>query len=182
MNDNILEIAGRLREIRNLSDISTEELAEGLTISKEAYEKIETGTVDIPISVLCELAEYYKISVTELLTGQAAKLTVYSVVRKDKGIGVERTKDYNYKNLAYDFINRKVEPLLVTVDHKEKKDLHPNSHHGQEFHYCVEGSFIFYIDDREILINEGDSLYFNSEHPHAMSAVGETAKILVIVI
>ena len=182
MNENIMEIARRLREIRDLSDVTTEELAEQLTISREDYERIETGKVDIPISVLCEIADYYKIGVTELLTGEAAKLTVYSVVRKDRGISVERTKDYNYKNLAYDFANRKVEPLLVTVDHKEKSELHPNSHHGQEFHYCVEGSFVFYIDDHEIVINEGDSLYFSSEHPHAMSAVGERARILVIVI
>ncbi|MBE6999257.1 MAG: cupin domain-containing protein [Clostridia bacterium] len=180
--NNIKEIAQRLREIRDLSDVTVEELCEKLTIPMEQYLEIESGNVDIPISVLCEAAEYYGISVTELLTGEQAKLSLYSLVRKDKGIGVERTRDYNYKNLAYDFASRKIEPLLVTIGKKPKEALHMNAHKGHEFHYCLEGGFIFYIDNHEIEVREGDSLYFDSEHPHAMSSIGEQAKILVIVI
>lgn len=182
MADNIKDIAERLKEIRELSDISIDELAKHLTIGKDKYIEIEYGNVDIPISVLCEAAAFYNISVTELLTGESAKLKLFSLVRKDKGIGVERTKDYNYRSLAYDFVNRKIEPLLVTIGHLKKNELHPNAHQGHEFHYCLEGSFKFYIDKHEMVLNEGDSIYFDSNHPHAMSAVGETAKILVIVI
>ena len=180
--NSIKDIAQRLREIRDLSDVTVEELCEKLTIPVEKYLEIESGNVDIPISVLCEAAEYYGLSVTELLTGEQAKLNLYSLVCKDKGIGVERTKDYNYKNLAYDIASRKVEPLLVTIGKKEKSELHMNAHKGHEFHYCLEGSFTFYIDKYEVEVREGDSLYFDSEHPHAMSSVGDQAKILVIVI
>jgi len=182
MHDSIQEIAQRLKEIRELSDVEIDELCDHLTISRQQYLDIESGKVDIPISVLCEAAAYYRLSVTELLTGEEAKLKLYSLVRKGKGIGVERTKDYLYKNLAYDFADRRVEPLLVEVSHKDKSELHTNAHKGHEFHYCLEGSFIFYIDEHELEIHEGDSLYFDSEHPHAMSAIGEKAKILVIVI
>ena len=77
--------------------------------------EMEAGEVDIPISVLCEAADIFGISVTELLTGDRAKLKMYSVVRKGRGIGVERTAGYSYSALAHGFADRKVEPLLVTI-------------------------------------------------------------------
>ncbi|MBE6936978.1 MAG: cupin domain-containing protein [Ruminococcaceae bacterium] len=184
MSERVREIAGRLREMREIAGLSVEEVGQKLTITTEKYRTMESGDVDIPVSVLCEAAEIFGISVTELLTGDRAKLKMYSVVRKNKGIGVERTAGYDYKSLAYSFADRKVEPLLVTLDPgKDIADIHPNAHAGHEFHYCIEGKMNFYIGGHTVEINEGDSLYFDSEYPHAMVAVGdEPVKLVVVVI
>jgi mannose-6-phosphate isomerase-like protein (cupin superfamily) len=184
MSDHVRDIARRLREMREISGLSVEEVGEKLTISTEEYKKIETGDVDIPVSVLCEAADIFGISVTELLTGDRGKLKVFSVVRKDRGIGVERTAGYDYKSLAYPFADRKMEPLLVTVLPKpEEEPLHLNAHGGHEFHYCLEGRMRLYIGGHETVINEGDSVYFDSIHPHAMRALdNKPVKLIVIVI
>ncbi|MBR4940802.1 MAG: cupin domain-containing protein [Clostridia bacterium] len=184
MSEHVREIAGRLREMREIAGLSVEEVGERLTITTEKYRTMESGEVDIPVSVLCEAADIFGISVTELLTGDRAKLKMYSVVRKDKGIGVERTNGYDYKSLAYSFAERRVEPLLVTLEPgKDIHDIHPNTHTGHEFHYCVSGKMSFYIGGHTVMVEEGDSLYFDSEYPHAMVAVGsEPVKLIVVVI
>jgi quercetin dioxygenase-like cupin family protein len=58
-----------------------------------------------------------------------------------------------------------------------------NSHPGQEFDYVVEGSLKFYIHDNEVILNKGDSIFFDSSYSHAMEALeNKTAKFLAIVL
>lgn len=184
MSERVREIAERLKEMREIAGLSVEEVGSRLTITTEKYRTIESGEIDIPVSVLCEAAEVFGISVTELLTGDRAKLKMYSVVRKNKGISGERTEGYDYRSLAYSFADRKVEPLLVTLEPgKNVSDLHPNAHTGHEFHYCIEGKMSFYIGGHTTVLEEGDSLYFDSAYPHAMVAVGDKpVKLIVVVI
>ena len=178
------EIAERLRAIRELSDTSPADLSAHLGISESEYLSYESGENDIPVSVLYEVCSFLNISMTELLTGDKDKLHIYSVVREGKGIDVERTKGYKYRSLASGFASRKIEPLLVTLEPEDKdKPLMLNSHLGQEYHYCLDGSFILYIDKYEVKVNKGDSVYFDSKYKHAMRAAGDKqVKILVIVI
>lgn len=177
------EIAQRLRAIRLLSDVEVSEMAEKIGISEEEYLKLESGKVSISVSVLLDACDLLHISMTELLTGETARLHTYSFVKKGRGLDVERNEGYQYENLAFNFSNRKVEPLLVTVEPGEESDIHLNSHSGQEFHYCLEGSFLLKIGEYTLTVNEGDSVYFDSHYEHGMKALdGKCAKILVVTI
>lgn len=178
------EIAQRLKTIRELSDVTVSWLAERVGMSESDYAALENGEVDIAVSLLYEVCSVLKISMTELLTGEPAKLKVYSLVRKGKGIDVERNSAYKYQDLAYSFFGRKIEPLYVTVEPTpEDSQIIPQAHQGHEYHYCLEGSYKMVIGKNEMTVNEGDSLYFDSKYAHGMKAMGgKPAKILVIVI
>jgi len=184
MGEHIQDIAKRLAALRELAGVSVEELCGSLSISRAEYERLESGETDIPVSVLWEAARFFGVDITELLTGNPAKLHTYSVTRKDRG-GVEHTAGYDYKALAQGFAGRVVEPLLVTVPFEEDDMLpvHLHIHRGHEFHYCLSGHYTFHIGENETDIHEGDSLYFLSSKPHGMRAVGgEPALLLVVVI
>jgi quercetin dioxygenase-like cupin family protein len=88
-----------------------------------------------------------------------------------------------YQSLAHNFINKKSEPFMVTVE-PEAGDvpIHLNNHPGQEFNYVMEGTLMIYIDGHQLILNEGDSLYFDSGCNHGMKAVGgKRAKFLAII-
>lgn len=58
-----------------------------------------------------------------------------------------------------------------------------NTHEGQEFDYVLRGRLRMQVNGKELLLEEGDSIYFNSGYPHGMQAVGaEEAVFLAIVI
>jgi len=179
-----VEIAERMRTIRELADMSVEELAQQIGMDSEEYRAYESGNVDIPISVLYDISNNMQISITELITGEQARMRTFSVVRKGKGIRVERSIAYKYEDLAYNFKDRRVSPFLVTIaPSDENEPFHLNIHTGHEYHYCLEGSFQIKIDNTVTVINEGDSLYFDSGHPHGMKAIGgKNAVVLVVVI
>jgi uncharacterized cupin superfamily protein len=107
----------------------------------------------------------------------------YFLTRKGAGVSVERTKAYKYEALASGFRRRKADPFIVTVEPKpEGTPLYLNSHQGQEFNMVMEGRLLLNVDGKEIILNEGDSLYFDSTKPHGMMALdGKTVKFLAII-
>lgn len=184
MFEQIKQIAMRVKEIREIAGISIEAMAQEFNIPLELYKKYESGEVDIPVSFLYQVANKFNVELTAILSGEDPRLHIYSLVRKDKGLDVERRKEYKYQSLAYNFAHKKAEPFLVTVE--PKPDDHPfclNSHPGQEFNYVLEGTLKVVIHHHEIVLNEGDSLFFDASFKHGMKALnGKTARFLAIIL
>ena len=180
--EQLAEIGLRLSDMREICEISPEEMARKLNVSAEEYLSYERGEKDFQISFLCEAADILGIDVHDLMSGESPKLSVCTFVKKGQGYDITRNKAYGYKHLAFPFKDKKAEPFLVTVKPGEAEPK-MNSHPGQEFEYMVSGSMVLYIGEEEYLMEEGDSAYFDSSYPHALKAVGdEPARFLAIVI
>ena len=184
MTEQIKQIAERIKEIREISGISAETLATKLGVPIDDYIKYEKGNTDIPVGIIFEIAEFFNVELSVMLGGDNPKLHVYGVVRKGKGLKLDRRKQYRYESLAYNFIHKKAEPFLITIDPApEGVSLEFNSHPGQEFNYVLQGTMMTIIDGHEIILNEGDSIYFDSGCKHAMKALNnEQVKFLAIVL
>jgi len=183
MSEEMLQVAKRLKEIREVCGYSVDDAAKRLGIDREKYIGYEESGDDIPISVLFEITNFYGVDMTEVLTGKSAKLSTYSVVKKGHGKGVERYPGYSFEGLAYKFKHRIMEPLMVTVEPDGvggKMSL--ISHRGQEFNYVVEGTVAVIIGDEEITLEAGDCIYFDPNLPHGQKAVGgKRAKFLTVI-
>jgi quercetin dioxygenase-like cupin family protein len=116
--------------------------------------------------------------------GDEPKMSAYFVTRKGKGVSVERTKAYKYQSLAAGFSKRKADPFMVTVHPKpDDEPVYQNSHAGQEYNYVIKGRLLIQINGKDIILEEGDSIYFNSELPHGMKALDDKAvKFLAIIL
>ena len=97
----------------------------------------------------------------------------YFVVRKGQGVSIERTKAYKYQSLVSGFVNHKADVFIVTVEPKPGvHTIYKNTHGGQEFNLVLEGKMELYIAGKTIVLEEGDSIYFDSTKPHGMLAIG----------
>jgi Uncharacterized conserved protein, contains double-stranded beta-helix domain len=174
MEETIKEIADRIKDLREIMGVSIENMAKELKIAPELYRNYENGMADIPASVLYLLAQRFNVELTSLLTGEEPRLHSYALTRKGKGVFVERRQDYKYQNLALNFIHKKAEPFLVTVDPDDADaPVHLNKHPGQEFDYVLEGTLQLVLGKNEIILNEGDSLFYDSNIPHGMKALNQ---------
>ena len=184
MSEKIKQVAMRIKSLREISGMSVLEVSKKLNIPKEQLENYENGSTDIPVSILYELAGAFKVELTSLLTGEEPKMREFSLVKKGKGPQVERRKEYNYLDLAYNFRDKKAEIFYITADPHDSETKHkPYAHEGQEFNYILEGSMKVILDEHELILNEGDSLYFDPRHPHAMFALhNKPAKFLAVII
>ena len=184
MQEQIQMIAARIKELREITSLSAESLANELHIEPSLLLNYESGTIDIPVGFLYKVAHKFNMELSALLRGDQPKLYVYSVVRKGKGLNVDRRRQYKYENLACNFIQKKAEPFIVTVTpDAENLPLEFNSHPGQEFNYVLEGTLMIVVDGHEIILNEGDSLYFDSGYQHAMKALNaQPSRFLAIIV
>lgn len=183
MNEQIKQIAARLVGLRDALEIKPEEIAKVCRISVEEYLSLESGTVDISVSVLHQISQAYGIELTTLMFGDEPKMCSYFVTRKGKGVAVERVKAYKYQSLAAGFVGRKADPFIVTVHPTpEETPIYLNSHPGQEFNLILSGHLRLHINGKELELNEGDSIYFNSALPHGMKALGdEKVRFLAVI-
>jgi len=182
MNAQIKQIAERLRGLRDALDLTIAQAAEKCSIQEADYAMYESGAGDIPMSFICQVAQTFGVETSALFSGTDPHSLSYFVTRKDTGASIERTKCYKYQSLAHGFRNAKVEPFEVTVEscHKE---MHLNSHTGQEFNLVLEGSMQLHIAGNEITLNEGDSIYFDATKPHGMKALnGQNVRFLAVIV
>lgn len=178
-----VEIAPRLRGLRDAIGLSPEEMAERLGVGADAVLNYESGKVEIPVSYLFNVANIFEVDLTVLISGGEARLNNHSLVKAGQGLSVDRRKDYAYKSLAYRFVGRRMEPFMVKVPPKSESELTFNEHPGQEFIYMVRGRLELTLGTRKMILEPGDSVYFTSRTPHALRALdNQDAEFLDVII
>lgn len=180
MNSHLKQIAERIQYMREILEMTDEELAGKINMPIDEYRSYESCEKDIPVSMIYSVASELNIDPTELLTGEAPKMNSYTVTRAGQGVSVERYSGYAFESLASNFIDRDKEPMIVTISPSEKK---PQlvTHGGQEFNYVISGKIGVVIGSKTIYLSEGDSVYFNPAVPHGQFAVDGNAKFLTVI-
>ena len=85
MNDQIKQIAERLRGLRDVLELTSEDIARDSDISAEEYRLAETGEYDISVSMLQKIARTYNVALDALMFGEEPKMSSYFVTRAGKG-------------------------------------------------------------------------------------------------
>lgn len=181
MEQKIKEVAARVIELREICEYTTEDLAHQLGMETSVYEEYEK-TGDFPIGVIFGLEKVFRVDFTEILTGNRPILETYQVVRRGHGHPIERGNgSYRYKDLAYNFKDKIMQPTIVTLSPSDDVTK-TSSHKGQEFNLVTKGSIIININGTDIALQEGDSVYFNSQLPHYQKCNGEEeARFLAVI-
>jgi len=175
-------LASRIKAIRDALNYSIEEVASKTGIAPDVYAQYEQCEQEIPVGYLTQLASFYHVDVTSILTGGDAHAHVFKLTRRNQGPVVERRKAYRYENLGAGFAGKTMEPFLVTVAPQTDAIAPLNCHPGQEFNYLLEGRLQMQIGKNTMVMECGDSVYFEAMQPHGMLALdGKPAKFLAII-
>lgn len=180
MNNQMEQIAARIKELREILELTQEEVAQSVGVPLETYQRYEQAANDVPISALYAIAEKLGVDPTVLMTGEAPRMAEYTVVRQGKGISVNRYAGYRFTALAFNYIGREMDPMIVDMT---PSDGAPElvTHGGQEFNYVLEGRIIVTVGNQEFELEAGDSIYFNPRIPHGQRAGGVPGRFLTII-
>jgi len=175
------ELGRRLAGLRDACGYDREEFAEKLGISLDMLASYEETGFDIPISVLMQAARLCEVDMAVLLTGSSTHLNTYQVVRAGEGRLVDRFPGYHFEDLAYNYNNKVMQPLLVSLETSDDP-AELVTHGGQEFNYVVAGKVILVFEDKEIELDVGDSVYFNPQIPHGQRCGSSKGAVFVTII
>lgn len=172
--EKLSEVAQRIREMREIFGMSSEEMAEKTEVSIEDYKDYESGKLDFPFTFIHKCALAFGIGITDLLEGHSANLSSYTVTRKGKGQETAKEDGIKINNLAPKFRNKIAQPYWVRYEYsasQQNKPIHLTKHSGQEFDLVLSGKLKVQIGEHTEVLNEGDSIYYDSSTPHGMIAV-----------
>ena len=161
--------------MREISGYSVEDMAGKIDVSVDEYLVYETGEVDFPFTFLHKCANIFGIEITDLLEGHSPRLRSYTVTRKGEGQLTAKEEGINITNLAPLFVKKIAEPYRVKYEYSEEqqdKPIHLATHSGQEFDFVLSGKLLVQVGNHKELLEEGDSIYYDSSTPHGMIAVG----------
>ena len=170
----LMEVASRIRDMRELLGYSMQKMAEMTEVNEETYKLYETGTADLPFTFMHKCAKVFGVEITVLLEGRSAKLSGYTVTRKGKGLVTASEDGITIQDMAPMFRKKLATPYWVTYQYSQElqnQPIHTTTHAGQEFDLVIKGAMKIRVGDHEEILREGDSIFYKSSTPHGMIAI-----------
>ena len=183
-------IGAKIKNIRESKQLSIEEVAERSGLGIEQIERIE-GNLDFPsLAPLIKIARVLGVRLGTFLDDQA-ELGPVVCRKKDSeadGIGFTNNatqghKHMDYHSLSQDKSGRHMEPFLIEIAPSEEgEDFILSTHEGEEFIYVLNGVVEINYGKNTYILEEGDSIYYDSIVAHHVHAAADNkARILVVV-
>ena len=176
------QVGKNIKKIRKEKGLSLQKLADMVTLTKGYLSKIENSESAPPLSTLDKIANALSVELS-ILTSETMELpeeTRLCVTRKGKGrsLSTGTMHGYHYELLAHKKSGKNMEPYILYPSFTEEAIF---SHEGEEFMYTMEGTHEVTYDGEKYLLNEGDSIYYDSIVPHTGRSVGKKkARVLAV--
>ena len=184
MDDYLIGIGKRIKEIRKNGNLTISEIAMRAGVTSGLISRIENGRTIPSLPVLLKIISSLDIEVTDFFSGlPQANGYKYIISRKEENTVIEKEDDavgFSYSYIFGKQINSLgFEAVLLQVHPNSKREkVHTDAY---EFKYMLSGECYYVIDDEEVLLKEGDSIFFDGRIAHVPENRSEnTATILVL--
>ena len=177
----------KIRSLREQKNITKEALAERSGLSIEQITSIEEN-INLPsLAPLIKIARVLGVRLgTFLDDNNELGMAISRRTDNIKSISfsnndAEARKHMDYFSLAKAKSDRHMDPFIIDI---AASDTHfsLSSHEGEEFIYVLEGMVEIDYGKEKYILEEGDSIYYDSIVPHHVHAAeNATAKILAVV-
>jgi transcriptional regulator with XRE-family HTH domain len=185
-HDDAVILGRNLRAARTEIGMTLQQLAEQIGVSQSLISQVERGVASPSITTLRRLASSLNVPIAALFVEPTHPEHLDDnldgkriIVRRDerKALRVRRSR-VDYELLTPD-LNREVEFLWIEYSPHSSTHPAPLSHDGEENAVCVEGSVVVTIEGREFVLNEGDSISFDSGRPHHVENRTDRRAVLI---
>jgi len=182
-----LKLGEKIKELRLRNRHTLSQVAGKAGLSIGLLSQVENNAVSPPVATLLRIARALGVNIGYFFREEESKERAV-VVRRDERKKVFRRmpaqheqSGYTYEALAYTRNAKHMEPFLVEFEPKKKEELIFLNHGGEEFLFLFRGRLAFHHDQEEMILEPGDSLYFDSNIPHAFRALkGKKAQGIVV--
>ena len=183
-----LKLGEKVKDLRLQKRYTLRQVSGKTGLSIALLSQVENNAVSPPVATLLRIARALDVTISYFFREEESKERAV-VVRKDERRKVFRRmpaqhmeSGYTYEALAYTKNAKHMEPFLVEFEPKKKEEIAFLNHRGEEFLFLFRGRLAFHYDQEEIILQAGDSLYFEADMPHAFRALkGKKAQGVVVV-
>ncbi len=184
MEDYLIGIGKRIKEIRKEGNSTISEIAQKAGVTSGLISRIENGRTIPSLPVLLKIINSLAVEVTDFFNGMPqVNGANFIISRKEENSIIE--KEDEAQGFEYTYIFGKqlsslgFETVLLEVKPNSKREKVCTD--AFEFKYILSGECWYIIDNEEVLLKEGDSIFFDGRIPHVPVNKGlVSSKMLVI--
>jgi len=173
-------LGDRIRFYRKSKKMSGQELARRAGVSRSLISQVEKDSANPSIETLRRIAIALEIPIA-LLFEETSPPNGNLVHKNSRKILKVPESNLVYELLTPD-LNRKIELIWIEIEPGKQIEPVAFAHEGEECSIVIEGQYNLWIGDKEYVMNEGDSISFDSSIPHKLANLGSQKAVLVTAI
>lgn len=183
MSDFIIGIGKRIKDIRKENNLTINELANRANVSNGLISRIENGRTIPSLPVLLDLIQSLDIDASYFFEGvEKDSTSKFIYIPKENQQIIEKeieAKGFKYMHIFSKSLNSLgFEAVLLTLEPNSKREKVITD--AWEFKYILKGTVKYVIDQEEIILSEGDALYFNGKHPHVPESISDESCLMLV--
>jgi transcriptional regulator with XRE-family HTH domain len=178
-------IGPKIRTLRLKKELGLAELGAHTGLSTAMLSKIERGLLFPTLPTLLRIALVFGVGLDHFFTERTDRPTIAVIRKKDRLRLPDRPgakqPSYLFESLDFPVTDRKMQAYYAEFPpHSNPSELH--RHPGAELIYVLRGQLAVNVADEQTVLEEGDSMYFDSQTPHAYRRYGRSSCAAIVVV
>lgn len=173
-------ISNNVKEIRNKRKLSLDELAKLSGVSKSLLRQIEKEESNPTITTIWKIADGLKIPFTSLMKHETPEIEIV------KKVTIEPLSESDGLYRLYTYFNfedqKPFEMYSVEMEPSAKLDANPHNSGAIECITVFSGTLCLTVNNKEHIIQTGDSIKFKADNPHSYENPGDEMTNLSMII
>jgi len=171
-----MNIGERIRNLRQLSNLTQEELAERAGLTKGFISQVERDLTSISLDSLIQILGALDEDISEFFRDSAGEEKL--VYRENDRVTIEKEKIQRFELLVPGSTNRRLEPILLTL---RKGQVTPKErpHEGEEFGYVLRGRLTLRFGKEILKLKAGECFYLSAEKEHWLQNTSSQEAIIL---
>lgn len=167
-----IDVGTKIRALRKKMDLNISNLADLSGISSSMISQIENGKVVPTVVVMWKISKALDVSVGYFFD-EETNYQKNPVVRKDERKTILLGKSTRLYEMLVPDQNRIIEFLKITIKEDDISSSGLVTHEGEECGYVMKGRMKIQLGEEEYILEEGDSISFDSTIPHRYDNAGK---------
>jgi transcriptional regulator with XRE-family HTH domain len=164
-NNGILQVGGRIRDMRMSFGLTQEELAHRSNLTKGFISQLERNLTSPSLESMVAILRALNTDIVEFFRGQEDERIVFGDSDCTNADTYPEAKEFLL--MVPGAANCDMEPALVTLAPSEA--LKEKSHAGEEFGYLLQGKVMILYGKCQSLARKGEWFYFVADRVHGIS-------------
>jgi transcriptional regulator with XRE-family HTH domain len=170
-----MKIGERIKNLRELSNLTQEELAERAGLTKGFISQIERDLTSISLDSFLQILGAMDENISDFFRESSAEKIVYQETDR---VAIEKEKIQRFELLVPGSTNRRLEPILLTL---RKGQVTPKErpHEGEEFGFVLRGKVTLRFGKEALKLKRGECFYLSAEKEHWIQNTSSKEAVLL---
>jgi transcriptional regulator with XRE-family HTH domain len=179
------DLGHKLRRLRFKKKISLVDLGKHTGLSASMLSQLETGKMVPTLPTLARIAMVFDVGLEHFFDLRSQE-KLFSIVRAKERLKFPESPDsplpsYYFECLAFATRGKELGAYWAEFPVRSEEEATEHKHEGGEFLFILEGSIVIRYQDKDYVLETGDSVYFDASDPHSYRGLGENgAKAIVL--